>query len=455
MGGCLIGTFRAYYRDSYIVQRREVKRVERTKTPSSGLKEKNDKEEMQKFYKRPSLSENKEKVTYLLPIKVEKTRNDKEVCNLNNLQNRNNLLHLKQPEINDPHKGCIDLEKTMIKTALNDDILTNRGNTNNRGTANSKCRTNSLKLKDMSSNIDKDKFEGDNYSEVTKHDGEKNKPERDTPDYEKDKCSKIDDELETYESSANGDKIVVQDFLIYDDDKHDYSKFMSDKYKGEAIYENVGPFTATLPSLERIRPVNSKKTVAELLSRMRDKIGDLVEKQFEVDYKIVMNEMVAKDIATKLSYFASQREVEKFNLHVEEFDSVSCLILGLAGRLAKAEQDILEAEHKTTGNQGKDYIMLPRRKSEKLASQLSEAQWIKNNIDRRSKKVHRSILRYLGNEDLEKFRLFIIEKENLISDSKELSDKLRLSKKQMLELELGEGLWGVRTSSGEESDIKL
>ena len=157
---------------------------------------------------------------------------------------------------------------------------------------------------------------------------------------------------------------------------------VSDRYQDAALYENCGTFMQkdSLPRLERINKEVSKKTPGELLKRMRDKISDLVEKQFEVDYKIVMNDITGKDIASKLSYFASEREKEKFILHVEEFDSVTCLILGLAGRLAKTEQDI---------GQGNERKLAEERKREKLAAQLAEALRIKENIDKRSTKVNK------------------------------------------------------------------
>ena len=49
--------------------------------------------------------------------------------------------------------------------------------------------------------------------------------------------------------------------------------------------------------------------------------------------------------------------------------------------------------------------------------------------------VFRSIERYLGQEDLERFKLFLIEKQKLLSDSKELCDKLSLGKTQLSMLE--------------------
>ena len=50
--------------------------------------------------------------------------------------------------------------------------------------------------------------------------------------------------------------------------------------------------------------------------------------------------------------------------------------------------------------------------------------------------VLRSIERYLGVEEMEQFKLFIKEKEKLLSDNRELGDKMRLCKKQLSELEL-------------------
>ena len=44
-------------------------------------------------------------------------------------------------------------------------------------------------------------------------------------------------------------------------------------------------------------------------------------------------------------------------------------------------------------------------------------------------------------EEIEHFKLFIKEKEKLLSENKELGDKMRLCKKQLSELELGERGW--------------
>ena len=76
------------------------------------------------------------------------------------------------------------------------------------------------------------------------------------------------------------------------------------------------------------------------MKRMKEQIKTLLEQQLEVDYKIVTNEGIARDIAAKLSNLAGDKEVDKFYLHVKELESVHNLVLGLAARLAKVEENI-------------------------------------------------------------------------------------------------------------------
>ena len=112
---------------------------------------------------------------------------------------------------------------------------------------------------------------------------------------------------------------------------------------------------------------------------MRDRISDLVEKQFEVDYKIVMNNIAGKDVAAKLS----EKDKEKMLVYIADHESVTCLILGLAARLAKAEQNIVDNED----------LRAEEKKREKLADQLMDAMRIKESVDKKYKKVIIVILR--------------------------------------------------------------
>eukprot|EP00092_Neocalanus_flemingeri_P009493 GFUD01010220.1.p1 GENE.GFUD01010220.1~~GFUD01010220.1.p1 ORF type:complete len:571 (-),score=183.85 GFUD01010220.1:22-1686(-) len=448
--GCFMWTGRAYYKDSYIVQRREGTTVAREKYSTVEPKTTDNGETLQKCYVKPSLPEKKKSSTQDSSIKEKKDLIYNKLVEEKSLQTKDTPEHIFKEK-------CSSIKsETEFKRAdesLNDDIrMINRGqmkqSEKQSGGTIKCCKEIRSSRKEYTK---KDKIKDGKYSENTKRSAE-NKVDtfeglKGEKESERDRYCESDYEQRYEVAVENCDlftlekKVNILDNLKHEveseSDKYSESDHSYDKYRPEVLYENCGPFMQenTLPTLERIQPMTSKKTPAELLDRMRDKIRDLVEKQFEVDYSIVVNEMIAKDIATKLSYFANEREVEKFSLHVEEFDSVHCLILGLAGRLAKAEQNILESDQAT------EQLVAAERKREKLAAQLSEAQWIKDNIDRRARKVCRSIERYLGDEDLEKFKLFMIEKEKLISDSKELSDKMRLSKKQLIELELGER-WG-------------
>ena len=99
-----------------------------------------------------------------------------------------------------------------------------------------------------------------------------------------------------------------------------------------------------------------------------------MEEQCDVDYKIVMNNIAGKDVAAKLS----ERDKEKMLVYIADHESVTCLILGLAARLAKAEQN---------GGDSEDVRHEERRRG-KLADQLMEAMRIKESVDKKYKKVN-------------------------------------------------------------------
>ena len=161
-------------------------------------------------------------------------------------------------------------------------------------------------------------------------------------------------------------------------------------------YENWSP---RMPSLENIcqkyddkadifDPLNSDHhRNQKLLIKMKEKMKFLLDQQFNVDYKIVLNDMRGKDIDNKLGKFASERELEKFRIYVEEFHSVNCLIRGLAGRLAMVEDNLHQLQSCAVKLDNRH--VMASRKRDKLQLQLSEALWIKSNIERRTVKVSR------------------------------------------------------------------
>ena len=55
-------------------------------------------------------------------------------------------------------------------------------------------------------------------------------------------------------------------------------------------------------------------------------------------------------------------------------------------------------------------------------------------------KIERSIEKHLGALEVEKFKNYVIVKEILIGERRELSDRIKLSRRQLRELEKGRGV---------------
>lgn len=153
----------------------------------------------------------------------------------------------------------------------------------------------------------------------------------------------------------------------------------------------------------------------------------------------MINNVKGTDIENKLNNFASQSEMEKFRQFIEEFDAVNCLIRGLAGRLAATEDNLDQLSFESDKFDNR-WIKL-RRKKEKLELQLSEALFIRSTIERRKSKIERMLVSHIGQTELKYFEEFLQEKEHLISMSAELSDKIKLCKKQIIEIELGHSVY--------------
>jgi hypothetical protein len=175
--------------------------------------------------------------------------------------------------------------------------------------------------------------------------------------------------------------------------------------KNDIVLNNIEPI-----QVKKVRcsyqsqslPSHPRKTLSELMKRMKEQIKTLLQQQLEVDYKIVTNEVIARDIAARLFNLAGDEEVKKFNLHVKELESLYNLILGLAARLAKVEENI-ELLKAYNSKKYTEFILLVRKR-EKLVEQLAEAQWIKKNLHFQ---IERSIERYLGAKLLEKFKEYV------------------------------------------------
>ena len=99
-------------------------------------------------------------------------------------------------------------------------------------------------------------------------------------------------------------------------------------------------------------------------------------------------------------------------------EKVTCLMFGLACRLAKTE-NILE----TFGRGDK----LTRDKREKLKSQLEESKYLHSLVAKREGKILLIIQKYLGDIKVKNFKESLEEKLKIVVELKELDDQVCLS----------------------------
>jgi hypothetical protein len=81
--------------------------------------------------------------------------------------------------------------------------------------------------------------------------------------------------------------------------------------------------------------LTKKKT--ELISQISTKLEVLRSEMSTLKSETKTNEEIGRKISVKVMQVAQPNECEKYKLHVEEIDKITSLLLGLAGRLARAE----------------------------------------------------------------------------------------------------------------------
>lgn len=80
----------------------------------------------------------------------------------------------------------------------------------------------------------------------------------------------------------------------------------------------------------------------ELVTRLDRKLEVLRNEQLVVSDECRINEELGENVESHLRQVARPHEAAKFRLHVEEVGKITSLLLGLSGRLARAENALLE-----------------------------------------------------------------------------------------------------------------
>lgn len=77
------------------------------------------------------------------------------------------------------------------------------------------------------------------------------------------------------------------------------------------------------------------------MSRISRKLEILRTAQAEIREEIQSNEMLGQIVIERVKETAKRNEFDKFKLHVEEIEKITSLLLGLSGRLARAENALM------------------------------------------------------------------------------------------------------------------
>lgn len=78
-----------------------------------------------------------------------------------------------------------------------------------------------------------------------------------------------------------------------------------------------------------------------LVSRISRKLEILRTEQLEIREEIQSNEQLGHQVIDRVKEAAKRNEFDKFKLHVEEIEKITSLLLGLSGRLARAENALM------------------------------------------------------------------------------------------------------------------
>nr|XP_015801852.2 protein Shroom4 isoform X2 [Nothobranchius furzeri] len=176
----------------------------------------------------------------------------------------------------------------------------------------------------------------------------------------------------------------------------------------------------------------------KLMESLRKKLGVLREAQRGLQEDTRANSQLGDEVESMVVSVCKPNEVDKYRMFIGDLDKVVSLMLSLSGRLLRVETtlDTLdpEADH---------HERLPLlEKKHQLLRQLSEAQDLKDHVDRREQVVSRVLARCFTPEQHRDYCHYVKMKAALLVEQKQLEDKIRLGEEQLrgLRESLGLGL---------------
>ncbi|XP_067379517.1 protein Shroom4 isoform X4 [Channa argus] len=185
----------------------------------------------------------------------------------------------------------------------------------------------------------------------------------------------------------------------------------------------------------------------QLMESLRKKLGVLREAQRGLQEDIRANAQLGEEVESMVVSVCKPNEVDKFRMFIGDLDKVVSLLLSLSGRLLRVEATLDTLDPETEHDE-----RLPlQEKKHQLMRQLSEAQDLKDHVDRREQAVSRVLARCLSPEQHRDYSHFVKMKAALLVEQRQLEDKIRLGEEQLrgLRESLGLGLgMGMGMSMG-------
>ncbi|XP_077356557.1 shroom family member 4 isoform X2 [Festucalex cinctus] len=176
----------------------------------------------------------------------------------------------------------------------------------------------------------------------------------------------------------------------------------------------------------------------QLMESLRKKLGVLREAQRGLQDDVRANAQLGEEVEGVVVGVCKPNEVDKFRMFIGDLDKVVSLLLSLSGRLLRVDTALDMLNPETDDDERLSLL----EKKRQLMRQLSEAQDLKEHVDRREQAVSRVLARCLSPEQHRDYSHFVKMKAALLVEQKQLEDKIRLGEEQLrgLRESLGLGL---------------
>ncbi|KAM9335809.1 protein Shroom4 [Symphorus nematophorus] len=176
----------------------------------------------------------------------------------------------------------------------------------------------------------------------------------------------------------------------------------------------------------------------QLMESLRKKLGVLREAQRGLQDDIRANAQLGEEVESMVVAVCKPNEVDKFRMFIGDLDKVVSLLLSLSGRLLRVDTTLDTLDPETEHHERLPLL----EKKRQLMRQLSEAQDLKDHVDRREQAVSRVLARCLSPEQHRDYSHFVKMKAALLVEQRQLEDKIRLGEEQLrgLRESLGLGL---------------